>query len=226
MDRRAVQKAEIKWRDGSVPYSTLFDDPYFSLQDGLAETNHVFLHGNALPDRFSDGFHIAELGFGTGLNVLAAWDLWRNAGISGRLKVTSFEKYPLSASDLAMSLAAWPTLKPLADQLISAWKNGKFVHESDDFALEVILGDARETLPEWQGQADAWFLDGFSPAKNSEMWSMELIQQVAAHTTPGGTFATYTAAGHVRRALASAGFQVERAQGFGAKKHMTRGIKL
>ncbi len=226
MDRRAVQKAEIIWRDGSVPVSRHFDDPYFSMQGGLAETNHVFLHGNDLPDRFCDRFQIAELGFGTGLNVLAAWDLWRRSGIAGQLKVTSFEAFPLQTSDLAKALQTWPELSGLSNTLISMWESGKFVHESDEIVLEIIIGDARDTLPNWQGEADAWFLDGFSPAKNPEMWSPELMQQVAAHTHQNGTFATYTAAGHVRRALASAGFQVERVPGFGAKKHMTRGIKL
>ncbi len=226
MEREPLQKAEVIWRDGGVPVSRRFDDPYFSLQGGLPETTHVFLHGNGFPERFRDGFQIAELGFGTGLNVLAAWDLWRKAGVTGRLRVTSFEMFPMCADDLAMSLAAWPELKPLAEHLIRFCRNGDFVNEFADISLEVILGDARETLPKWQGKADAWFLDGFSPAKNPEMWSPELMQQVAVHTNHGGTFATYTAAGHVRRSLASAGFLVERTPGFGSKKHMTRGTRL
>jgi tRNA U34 5-methylaminomethyl-2-thiouridine-forming methyltransferase MnmC len=88
----------------------------------------------------------------------------------------------------------------------------------------VICGDARVTLPEWTGRADAWFLDGFSPAKNPELWSDELLKSVASHTAPGGTFATYTAAGHVRRALSDAGFHVERRPGFGRKRHMSAGV--
>ena len=89
--------------------------------------------------------------------------------------------------------------------------------------LQLILGDARETLPRWPGRADAWFLDGFSPAKNPELWGESLMAEVARHTAPGGTFATYTAAGHVRRSLAAAGFAVERAPGFAGKRHMTKG---
>ena len=89
--------------------------------------------------------------------------------------------------------------------------------------ITVILGDARQTLPQWQGQADAWYLDGFSPARNPELWSPELLAEVARHTRPHGSFATYTAAGHVRRALQAAGFQVERRPGYGQKRHMTRG---
>lgn len=93
-----------------------------------------------------------------------------------------------------------------------------------DAKLHLIVGDARETLPRWQGQADAWFLDGFAPSKNPEMWDPALLAEVARHTAPGGTFATYTAAGFVRRALAAAGFAVTRCPGFGRKRHMTRGV--
>lgn len=94
----------------------------------------------------------------------------------------------------------------------------------DDFELRVILGDARDTLPTWDGRADAWYLDGFSPAKNPELWGADLIDEVAAHTAKGGTVATYTAAGFVRRGLTDAGFEIERVQGFGRKRHMTRGV--
>lgn len=226
MEREPLQKAEVIWRDGGVPVSVHFDDPYFSAQGGLAESTHVFLHGNGLPERFCDGFHIGELGFGTGLNVLAAWDVWRRSDLKGQLRITSFEAFPLKISDLATALKAWPELSSLSTTLLSMWEKGKFVHESDEFVLEIVIGDARETLPKWEGLADAWFLDGFSPAKNPEIWSPELMREVARHTVQGGTFATYTAAGHVRRALATAGFRVERVPGFGLKKHMTRGTKL
>ena len=223
MDQAVVQNTDIIWRGESVPVSVRFNDPYFSIAGGLSEKRHVFLRGNGLPERFRDRFHIAELGFGTGLNVLAAWDLWRKHGQSGRLHITSFEAFPLHAADLAKSLAVWVELQPLADQLIAVWKNGSFVHEFDNLTLKIIIGDARETLPNWQAKADGWFLDGFSPAKNPELWSADLMQQVAAHTATNGTFATYTAAGHVRRALASAGFRVEKVQGFATKKHMIQG---
>ena len=93
---------------------------------------------------------------------------------------------------------------------------------ADDVCLTIVEGDARETLPSWDGQADAWFLDGFSPAKNPELWEESLLTEVARHTPLGGTAATYTAAGFVRRGLSSAGFAVERVAGFGRKRHMTR----
>lgn len=216
-----TQEPKTLWRDGRVPVSARFDDPYFSLDNGLAETRYVFLDGNGLPQRFSPGFHIAELGFGTGLNLLAAWQAWRVAGVSGPLRYTGFEAYPLAPDDLARALSAFPDVAPLAEPLIAAWARGATRLEADDLLAEVHLGDARQTVPAWDGQADAWFLDGFAPAKNPELWDPSLLKTVAARTRPGGTAATYTAAGAVRRGLAEAGFDLERRPGFGRKRHMT-----
>ena len=217
------QQAELEWRDGGVPVSVRFDDPYFSLDNGLAETRHVFLGGNDLPLRFRDGFAIAELGFGTGLNFLTTWAAWRAAGVPGAFHFTSFEAFLMTPADMAIAHAAFPELAPLADALVAglgADGRGQFV----DATLEVIAGDARQTLPAWGGRADAWYLDGFSPAKNPEMWGPGLMAEVARHTRPNGTAATYTAAGFVRRGLEAAGFDVARASGFGRKRHMTRAV--
>ncbi|WP_299208842.1 tRNA (5-methylaminomethyl-2-thiouridine)(34)-methyltransferase MnmD [uncultured Tateyamaria sp.] len=215
------QRAELEWRDGAVPVSTRFDDPYFSLDNGLAETRHVFLDGNDLPARFRDGFHVAELGFGTGLNFLTAWAAWRAAGVEGRLHFTSFEAFPMEVDAMEKALAAFPEVAGLAAQLVAA---GGGSAEFEDATLTVIEGDARETLPKWDGKADAWFLDGFSPAKNPELWGADLMAEVTRHTVPAGTAATYTAAGFVRRGLEEAGFTVTRTPGFGRKRHMTRGV--
>jgi tRNA U34 5-methylaminomethyl-2-thiouridine-forming methyltransferase MnmC len=213
----------VTWRDGT-PVSSRFDDPYFSLADGLAETRHVFLAGNDLPARFRDGFHIAELGFGTGLNLVASVLAWDGAGVSGRFRFTSFEAFPMPAAEMEAALAAFPEALAAAGPLLSAWATGARSFACGPAEVTVVTGDARETLPRWAGRADAWFLDGFSPAKNPELWSDRLMAEVARHTAPGGSFASYTAAGHVRRALASAGFEVERASGHGTKRHMSRGI--
>ena len=211
------QHAELEWKDGIVPISTRFDDPYFSLQDGLAETHHVFLQGNDLPARACPGFHIAELGFGTGLNLLATLEAVQ--GISGPIFYTSFEAYPLSRDAAARALRAFPLLG--TNGLLEAWGQTRFT--LGPLRVEIIEGDARDTLPRWPGRADAWYLDGFSPAKNPELWSASLMAEVARHTARDGTFATFTSAGHVRRALAAAGFEVTRVPGFGRKRHMTRG---
>ena len=209
---------KLDWKDG-VPVARAFDDPYYSLGDGLEETRHVFLAGNDLPDRFAPGFHIAELGFGTGLNVLAAWAAWRAAGINAPLTFTSFERYPMDRADMARAHHAYPELAELSDALLSGLTQHGF--ENDSLHLRLIIGDARETLPTWDGAADAWFLDGFSPAKNPELWEPQLMAEVARHTRPGGTAATYSAAGAVRRGLEAAGFQVDRVPGYGRKRHMT-----
>ncbi len=217
------QGARVGWTPAGVPVSTRFDDPYYSLADGLAETRHVFLQGNDLPRRFRAGFHVAELGFGTGLNMLAVWQAWQKAGVPGPLRYTGFEAFPLPRADMARALAAFPQLAPLAQRLLDAWGDGGLELDAEGIVARVIVGDARRTLPAWSGRADAWFLDGFAPARNPELWEDELMRQVALHTAPGGSFATYTAAGHVRRALERAGFAVTRLPGFGRKRHMTAG---
>lgn len=214
--------SSLEWR-GETPVSTRFDDPYFSLENGLDETRHVFLQGNDLPDRFCDGFHIAELGFGTGLNLLAALQLWRHAGVLGKLHFTTFEAFPLTPLEMIRAQAGFPELADLATELAPHWGETRF--ELPDLRFEMITGDARETLPTWEKHADAWFLDGFSPAKNPELWSPELMAEVAAHLAPGGSAATYTAAGHVRRGLVAAGLDVTRLPGYGRKRHMTRATK-
>jgi tRNA U34 5-methylaminomethyl-2-thiouridine-forming methyltransferase MnmC len=217
---RPTQELPTLW-NGAVPVSARFDDPYFSLENGLEETRHVFLAGNGLPERFAPGFHVAELGFGTGLNMLCAWQAWRAAGLPGALRMTSFEAFPLPAEDLARALSAFPALAPLAAPLVAAWERGETLIDLPGLEAEIVIGDARQRLPDWQGRADAWFLDGFAPARNPELWEPALLAEVARHTAPGGTAASYTAAGAVRRALTEAGFAVERRPGFGRKRHMT-----
>lgn len=216
------QHTDLKWDDNGVPVSSRFDDPYFSVDNGLDETRHVLLGGNDLPARFCDGFHVAELGFGTGLGFLTTVQAWQEAGTFGHLYVTSFEAFPLTALEMARALSAFPELTELAGPLVDQWAvKTQLIQYAPNVTLEVVLGDARQTLPNWSSKADAWYLDGFSPAKNPELWTPELMQAVADHTTPTGTAATYTAAGFVRRGLRDAGFQVERIAGYGRKRHMT-----
>jgi tRNA U34 5-methylaminomethyl-2-thiouridine-forming methyltransferase MnmC len=215
------QPPMLDWRHDVIPVSRQFDDPYFSLAGGLDETRHVFLTGNGLPGRLRDGFRIAELGFGTGLNLLATLLTHRGPG---HVHYTSFEAFPMPAQDIARALTAFPELVDVAQPFLQQWAAGTTVLHFPNLTARVILGDARDTLPAWGDRADAWFLDGFSPAKNPELWSPELMREVARHTAPGGSFATYTAAGHVRRALTEAGFTVTRQPGFGRKRHMTSGM--
>lgn len=220
------QTDKVTWRDGGVPVSELFDDPYYSLENGLAETRHVFLAGNDLPARFTPGFHIAELGFGTGLNLIAARQAWAASGTKGPLRFTSFEAFPMSPEDAEKALSAFPETGAYVADIADALTNPARPLIRPDLEFTLVTGDARETLPNWQGRADAWFLDGFSPAKNPELWEPDLLAEIGHHTTPGGSFATYTAAGHVRRALVAAGFDVTRVPGYGRKRHMSVGKRV
>ena len=213
----------LAWPDGRTPRSVQFDDVYFSAEDGLGEANHVFLAGNGLPRRFQPEFQIAELGFGTGLNMLAALACWIFSGQSGTLRYVGYEEFPLEAYEIRRALLPFSSLKTQTEAMVESIAGGKREFQIGPLKAEIVLGDARETLPKWTGKADAWFLDGFSPTRNPELWEPRLLAEVARHTAVGGTFATYTAAGDIRRSLAGAGFNVTRCSGFGRKRHMSAG---
>lgn len=215
----------VDWSDGT-PRSRRFDDIYFSSVDGLEESRVVYLAGCGLPDawRGRRRFTIGELGFGTGLNVLAAVALWSRTrpGPDACLHLFSVEAHPLSPADAARALARWPELGALAPRLLSAWPSRPGVFARIEWPehgviLDVATSDAARALAAWRGRADAWFLDGFSPAKNPEMWSPELMAALARRSAPGARAASFTVAGSVRRALEAAGFEVVKAKGFGRK---------
>lgn len=220
------------WKDG-LPYSTLYQDVYFSRASGLEETRHVFLAHNHLPERWQalqrPHFTICETGFGTGLNFLCAWQLWNStAPKTAALHFVSTEKYPLAAQELRQALSLWPELAELNDQLLAqydlltpGWH--KLLFEDGRVTLTLLIGDARETLPQLRAQVDAWFLDGFAPAKNPEMWQQDLFDSMARLSHGDTTFATFTSAGDVRRGLLAAGFEVRKVPGFGSKRDMLAG---
>ena len=216
-----MNERALDWREG-IPVSTRFNDPYYSLDNGLAETWHVFLAGNDLPARFRAGFHVAELGFGTGLNLLACLKAWRASGCGGVLRFTSFEAFPMQGADMIRAQSAFPEIADIAEELAPYWLEEAQQIRLPDLDFSLVLGDARARLPLWQGAADAWFLDGFSPARNPELWEPGLMAELARHSAPGATAASYSAAGHVRRALEDAGFRVTRMPGYGRKRHMIR----
>lgn len=225
----SVQDSRLDWIDGSIPYSSRFADTYYSKAGGQAETGHVFIAGNDLPARWPGmpDCLIAELGFGTGLNFLETARQWQTIASPGaRLRFISFECYPLSAEDMAKALSRWPELEDLAKRLLASWQPEAAALRTEfaqDVELTVFMGDAGVILPEQEFEADAWYLDGFAPSRNPDLWSLELMRQVFDHTAPGGSFATYTAAGQVRRDLAAAGFTVERRPGFAGKREMLAG---
>ncbi|QRK82869.1 bifunctional tRNA (5-methylaminomethyl-2-thiouridine)(34)-methyltransferase MnmD/FAD-dependent 5-carboxymethylaminomethyl-2-thiouridine(34) oxidoreductase MnmC [Pseudomonas granadensis] len=226
--------AQLDWDDQGRPRSRVFDDVYFSDQSGLDETRYVFLEQNRLAERFAalpanGRLVIGETGFGTGLNFLCAWQLFEQHALAGaRLHFVSVEKYPLSPADLQRALALWPQLKPLADQLLRQYVA---IHEgfqritlaNGRVTLTLLIGDALEQLPQLDAQIDAWFLDGFAPAKNPDMWTAELFVELARLAAPGSTISTFTSTGWVRRLLNTAGFKMKRTPGIGHKWEILRG---
>lgn len=217
---------EVEQSENGDPYSVRFADHYYSRHDGRAETRHVFLGGNDLPARWANGldFQIGELGFGTGLNFLETWLCWRDHRKPGqRLTFTSVEGFGLSAEQAHDALRQWPPLDTVRTALIDQWATkDDGVWLDDQTRLHVINGLAEDCIDRFP-PVDAWFFDGFAPDRNPDMWSLELMKRVAARSSPGASFSSYTAAGWVRRNLSEAGFEVERTKGFHTKRHMIVG---
>lgn len=231
LEKKQNQLGEtLQWR-GNAPVCERFDDVYYSAENGLEETRFVFLRGIDAPDIWADRDHfvVAETGFGTGLNFLATWHAWRDSGAKGRLTFISTEGYPLSEEALAAAHETFPDLAPLAVSLRKAWPPaaaGFHPRSFDDGQVRLLLlfGDAATSFARLQASVDAWFLDGFAPAKNPEMWSDDLMDQIARLSKPGTRFATFTAAGFVRRALQQRGFHVEKQPGYGRKRERLVGV--
>jgi tRNA 5-methylaminomethyl-2-thiouridine biosynthesis bifunctional protein len=221
-----LDPAGLDWTPEGAPRSQRFGDIYFSRQGGLEETRAVFLQGCGLPGAWQGRPHftIGELGFGSGLNILALLDLWSGARTAGqRLWIFSIEAYPLSREDARRALGAWPEIQDLARPLLDAWPRlAPGFHRLDwphlGATLDLAIGEAAWALRQWDGRADAWFLDGFSPALNPEMWREAVLAGVAARSAPGAAVATFTVAGAVRRGLQAAGFAVDKRPGHGAKR--------
>lgn len=226
--------AHLNWIEGGLlPVATQFGDTYYSKDNGLKESEYTYLEGNDLEFRFKNAreFTVAELGFGTALNFLLTWQLWQyHAHSKGKLTYISFEKYPLKKADLIKALGSWAKIEGLVPRLIQSYTDdlteGWHTLTWSDVTLHLAIGDIHDRLPEMSQQVDAWFLDGFAPAKNPDMWTKSLLQQIGQYTRPQGTFATFTAASEVRHNLTEAGFHVERLDGFGHKRHMMRGRKV
>ncbi|WP_278959678.1 bifunctional tRNA (5-methylaminomethyl-2-thiouridine)(34)-methyltransferase MnmD/FAD-dependent 5-carboxymethylaminomethyl-2-thiouridine(34) oxidoreductase MnmC [Aquipseudomonas alcaligenes] len=220
--------AQLDWNDQGQPLSRQFGDVYFSRDDGLGETRHVFLAGNDLPARFAalpagSRLVIGETGFGTGLNFLCAWQLFDQlAPADACLHFVSVEKYPLTAADLQRALALWPELAPWSGQLLEQYRAihpgfQRLVLDGGRVVLTLLIGDALQMLPQLDARIDVWFLDGFAPDKNPQMWTPPLFQELARLSAPGASLATFTSKGTVRRDLIEAGFAMRRAPGYGKK---------
>jgi tRNA 5-methylaminomethyl-2-thiouridine biosynthesis bifunctional protein len=230
----ASQHACLTWDAAGLPRSSLFDDVYFATDGGLAETRHVFLQQNNLAERFAalpagGQLVIGETGFGTGLNFLCAWQLFeQTAADDCRLHFVSVEKYPLTRSDLQRALALWPELAVYAQALLAQYVAvhpgfQRFSLAGGRVSLTLLIGDALEQLPELDAPIDAWFLDGFAPQRNPQMWCPELFAQLARLSHASTSIGTFCSAGDVRRALNAAGFKMKRVPGIGRKWEVLKG---
>lgn len=223
--------ATLAFNEGGTPYSAAYDDVYHSGEGGPGQARHVFLQGNGLPERWRlrTRFTILETGFGYGLNFLATWAAWKaGPGRCTKLHYVSVEKHPFTASDLARLHALHPEFEALARDLREAWPMlvpGMHRLELDGgrVVLTLCFSDIAAALPQLRLAADAFYLDGFSPAKNPDMWSAPVLGSLSRLSADGATFATYTAASAVREALASAAFVVEKRPGFARKRDMLCG---
>lgn len=227
-----LEPAELRWQE-ATPVSKSFDDFYFSTDNGLDESRYVFLQANQLPERFlSEPLErpliIAETGFGSGLNFLACWQAWKQLEQPKRpLHFFSIEKYPLQQDDLRAALANWPELETEVQALLDAYPVlVEGLHcldfEQGQVRLNLVFGDI-STLGNYDFYADIWFLDGFSPKKNPQMWTLDVFREITKHSGSACSFSTFTSASDIRRRLQEAGFDVHKRVGFGVKREMLYG---
>ncbi|WP_099866905.1 tRNA (5-methylaminomethyl-2-thiouridine)(34)-methyltransferase MnmD [Pararhizobium haloflavum] len=231
-DRNDDLGAGLIWHEGDMPYSPRFDDHYYTTSDGAAETRYVFLDGNGLPARWRDveRFRIGELGFGTGLNFIETAALWHDTRRAGQsLEFVSFERYPLAADQIERALAVWPGRRPLVEKLVADWPSPDAMQAvititlDEGTTLRVVIGDVANCIDTIAAPVDAWYLDGFAPSRNPDMWGGELMRTLARKSRTGTTLATYSAAGWVRRNLEAAGFSVLKRPGHAGKRQMLTG---
>lgn len=216
-----------------MPYSLAFGDHFYCQTDGRLECGHVFLAGNGLPQRWqtaTDTFRIGELGFGTALNFCETWRQWKKTRPAGAiLHFVSFELYPMKADEIDRALSRWPEVDAERQALVKAWPQQPQGHIDlqldEQTRLTVVCGVAFDGIKASPHTFDAWYLDGFAPARNPDMWSLEIMTALFEKTVAGGSFATYAAAGFVRRNLIASGFTLERRKGFAGKREMLCGIK-
>ncbi|AGZ34092.1 MULTISPECIES: bifunctional tRNA (5-methylaminomethyl-2-thiouridine)(34)-methyltransferase MnmD/FAD-dependent 5-carboxymethylaminomethyl-2-thiouridine(34) oxidoreductase MnmC [unclassified Pseudomonas] len=229
-----LQHAQIDWDDQGRPHSRQYDDVYFSKNEGIEETVHVFIEQNRLRQRFANlepqaCLVIGETGFGTGLNFFCAWQLFRqHAPVTARLHFVSVEKYPLAPADMARAVRLWPELaactEPFLKQYVAVHQGFQpFTFDDGRVTLTLLIGDVLEQLPQLDAKVDVWFLDGFAPAKNPDMWTPELFAQLARLSYPGTTLGTFTTTGWVRRGLVEAGFAMKKVPGIGKKWEVMSG---
>jgi tRNA 5-methylaminomethyl-2-thiouridine biosynthesis bifunctional protein len=226
-----LEPARLIFDAGGTPVSPAYGDVYHAAAGGHAQARHVFLAGNGLPERWRgrERFVILETGFGLGVNFLATWLAWRDdAQRCAELHFVSLERHPFAAADLALAHAAWPEFAALAAELHRHWPlllpgSHRLQLDGGRLLLTLVFGDAGEALPTLDMAVDAFYLDGFSPARNPDLWSSELCRSLARLAVPGATLATWSVAGGVCQALRAARFAVAKRPGFAGKRQMLVG---
>jgi len=229
MKTAPIVPADVDFSDPLGPSAPAFGDRYHATYGAFEQAAHVFLGGNGLPQRWRDraAFTILETGFGLGNNFLATWAAWRaDLQRPARLRFVSIEKHPLRVADLRRALASsrepelamqlwlsWPPLTP--DWHVLPFDDGRV-------ELLLVLGDAAQRLRELVASVDAFYLDGFAPDRNPQMWSPEIFKALSRLAAPGATAATWSAARAVRDGLQQAGFAWRAADGIGGKRHVTQ----
>ena len=205
----------------------------------IDECEHVFIDGNNLKNRFRDlspdsNFLIGEIGFGIGLNFLITCKAWLKYTEHNQvLEFYSFDKYIFELEDFNEFISSSSELKEYSEQLIKYYpKNIEGIQKISLFdgriSLNLVIGDISDTQEYIKSMAyiDAWFLDGFSPSKNPDLWSKELINSIGNTSYESSTISTYTSSGLVKRNLIDSGFAVKRTKGFAGKRHMLKGDAL
>ncbi|MCW7493938.1 tRNA (5-methylaminomethyl-2-thiouridine)(34)-methyltransferase MnmD [Leptospira sp. 2 VSF19] len=236
-------KNEIEFKDG-VPVSLLFDDVYFSKQGGWEESSYVFLEGNQIPSKLAKKghsiFYVGELGFGSGLNLFVTLDFWKSIPSPPQVTFMSLEGFPLKRDILLTLNKSYPDKKLWSEDLLSSYESAinlwtkdptqnlwtyTWNHSSNQstFTLQVFFGDVRLSLPQFL-KIHSWYLDGFSPGKNPDMWSLDTLKEIQKKSNPGTSFATFSSAGFLRRNLTELGFVVDKKKGFGRKREMIFGF--
>ncbi|WP_039927425.1 tRNA (5-methylaminomethyl-2-thiouridine)(34)-methyltransferase MnmD [Leptospira vanthielii] len=236
-------ETSIEFKDG-VPVSKLFDDVYFSKQGGWEESHFVFLEGNGIQSKWEQSgtstFRIGELGFGSGLNIFVTLEVWKFTNNPPPVAFISLEGYPLTTNILLTLNTSYPNKNLWFEELIHSYESAIQIWEKDPsenlwtytwdhpnnqhpFTLQVYFGDIRDCLPKFP-EIHSWYLDGFSPMKNPDMWSSDVLKQLREKSVKGTSFATFSSAGFLRRNLAELGFVVEKKKGFGRKREMISGF--
>ncbi len=222
---------DLTWKDDKTPQSERFGDVYFSADDGIAESMYVFVNGCGFPEKFEgqDRVCIAETGFGTGLNFLLTWKSWKESGAECQLDYVSVEAFPIEKEQLEKAYETFPGLEDYTKEFLDHYPRlypgfHQIVLEEGKVTLTLMFGEASDMYSRLEAKVDAWYLDGFAPAKNPEMWSEDLFREIGRLSQDGAVLSTFTAAGFVKRGLVTVGFEMSKRRGYGRKRDSLQGV--